>query len=117
MITNRSFIPNDDDNNQTPQEFRLLPRYSELVARAVGGDREALGALRNEHAANVRKLVSERVPDALFWEDACQEVWLAVIEEIASYKGGSGRFKEFLLAIAEVTCRQFTSEWENERLR
>jgi len=124
MNTKRKFLPNDDERNQGQQqfrstegEFRLLPRYSELVARARRGDREALGALRNEHAANVRELVSERVPDALFRDDACQDVWLAVIQEIASYEGGSDRFKEWLLGIAERTCRQLTAEWENERLR
>lgn len=72
--------------------------FSGLVARAAGGDRDALGRIwRAEHPSLLRYL-RVRVGDRLA-EDVASAVWVDVARSLGRFHGGREEFRRWLFTI------------------
>lgn len=71
----------------------------ELVRRAQAGGEEAFGALMRHHYEPVFRLVNSMLRDEHAARDVCQEVWLAVWKNLASFRG-EAKFSTWVHPIA-----------------
>lgn len=74
-----------------------------LVARALGGDRDAFAALVRRYQRPVYGLACRMLGDATDAEDAAQETFVRAYTRLGSYRP-NGRFGSWLLAIAAHWC-------------
>ncbi|HEX5501956.1 MAG TPA: sigma-70 family RNA polymerase sigma factor [Thermomicrobiales bacterium] len=74
-----------------------------LVARALGGDRDAFAALIRRYQRPVYGLAYRMLGDAADAEDAAQETFVRAYTRLDSYRP-NGRFGSWLLAIAAHWC-------------
>jgi RNA polymerase sigma-70 factor (ECF subfamily) len=77
----------------TPQAER------ELVLRAQGGNEDAFGTLMRTHYEPVFRLVNSMLRDEHSARDVCQEVWLTVWKNLASFRG-EAKFSTWVHPIA-----------------
>ncbi len=80
--------------------------HAELVERAVGGDRAALGDLLLAHFDGLERHVSAKLPDDVRGlvapDDVVQETLVQAIRGIHGFRAqGSGSFRNWLWAIAD----------------
>jgi RNA polymerase sigma factor (sigma-70 family) len=75
------------------------PDSPELVHR-LGSDPDAFEAFYRRHVADVGRFVARRVPDPHTAADVTAEVFLAVIDGAARYRGGPGGARGWLFGIA-----------------
>jgi DNA-directed RNA polymerase specialized sigma24 family protein len=83
----------------------------DLVARARGGDEEALRALLERHEARIRRRVDRNLPPPLRRRvsvaDVVQETWLVAFRRIADFEDrGDGAFEAWLAGIADLKLRE-----------
>jgi RNA polymerase sigma-70 factor, ECF subfamily len=71
----------------------------ELVARAQTGNEEAFGTLMRSHYEPVFRLVNSMLRDEHSARDVCQEIWLTVWKNIASFRGDA-KFSTWVHPIA-----------------
>lgn len=77
---------------------------SELVARAVAGDRTALEALLRAHARDVAALC-HHVAGPADARDAAQESLERIVRELARFDATRGGFRGWALTVARNVCR------------
>jgi len=70
-----------------------------ILARAVGGDREAFAELVGMHERAVRAFLSRLLGDVHAADDVAQEVFIDCYRRLASYRG-EGSFRGWLFAAA-----------------
>ena len=75
------------------------PDPPELVRR-IGSDPDAFEAFYRRHVADVGRFVARRVTDPHTAADVTAEVFLAVIDAAAGYRGGPGGARGWLFGIA-----------------
>ena len=75
------------------------PSDDTLVRRALAGDEEAFAALHARWSARLLRFAMKRLADPHDAEDAVQEVFLALLQSLPSYRGDS-RFSTWLFGVA-----------------
>lgn len=98
--------------------YSIPPAYArlsdlDLVGRAKAGDRRALDALVERHAARVSKLASQLLSDMEDARDAAQESLLKLSTRLRQFRGDC-QFSTWLHRIVVNTCRDLG---ERQRLR
>jgi len=73
---------------------------SDLVARAQGGDVDAIGALYDEHHVSIFRYVWLRVGDRHLAEDLTGDVFLRMLDALPSYRSVGLPFRAWLYRIA-----------------
>jgi len=73
---------------------------STLIARAKGGDTEAISSLYERYAAQIRRYITSRVGDPVLAEDICGDVFVKVLESIDRYEDRGWPFSAWLYRIA-----------------
>lgn len=81
----------------------LTPTDEELVARTLAGDRRAFRALTERHYTPVRRLCQSILRQAEDAEDATQEVFLRVYQNLGQY-AGRGAFGAWLRRLTYNHC-------------
>jgi RNA polymerase sigma factor (sigma-70 family) len=76
----------------------------DLVARAVGGDRDAFAALLRRHYDRIHRVAWRFTGSRADAEDVAQEVCCALVEKIGSFRG-EARFTTWLIGIVVNACR------------
>ncbi len=76
----------------------------ELVRRAQGGDRDALGALLSRYASDVYSLC-HHVAGPRDGRDAAQQALEKIVARFDRYRTDKGPFRTWALAVARNTCR------------
>ncbi|MEM9075323.1 MAG: RNA polymerase sigma factor [Myxococcota bacterium] len=76
----------------------------ELARRAQGGDRDALAALLERHAADIYKLC-HHVAGPNDGKDAAQQSLEKMVLRIKNYDPKKGAFRTWALTVARNTCR------------
>lgn len=71
----------------------------ELVQRARAGEEQAFGTLMRTHYEPVFRLVNSIIRDEHSARDVCQEVWLTIWKNIASFRG-EAKFSTWVHPIA-----------------
>jgi RNA polymerase sigma-70 factor (ECF subfamily) len=71
----------------------------ELVQRAQSGNEEAFGTLMRSHYEPVFRLVNSMLRDEHSARDVCQEIWLTVWKNLASFRGDA-KFSTWVHPIA-----------------
>jgi RNA polymerase sigma-70 factor, ECF subfamily len=71
----------------------------ELVDRARSGNEDAFGMLMRSHYEQVFRLVNSMLRDEHSARDVCQEIWLTVWKNIASFRGDA-KFSTWVHPIA-----------------
>ena len=71
----------------------------ELIARAQAGNEDAFGTLMRSHYEPVFRLVNSMLRDEHSARDVCQEIWLTVWRNIASFRGDA-KFSTWVHPIA-----------------
>ncbi len=71
----------------------------ELVARARQGNEEAFGTLMRSHYDPVFRLVNSMLRDEHSARDVCQEIWLTVWKNLATFRGDA-KFSTWVHPIA-----------------
>jgi RNA polymerase sigma-70 factor (ECF subfamily) len=83
-----------------PDAVEITPEAErELVARAQAGNEDAFGTLMRSHYEPVFRLVNSMLRDEHSARDVCQEIWLTVWKNIASFRGDA-KFSTWLHPIA-----------------
>jgi len=85
-----------------------------LAARARDGDRLALEALVERHAAGVRRLSGYLLSDQQDAEDAAQEALAKLCSRIDQFRGES-RFSTWLYSLVANTCRDLAERQRRRR--
>jgi RNA polymerase sigma-70 factor (ECF subfamily) len=85
-----------------------------LAARARDGDRLALEALVERHAAGVRRLAGYLLSDQQDAEDAAQEALAKLCTRIDQFRGES-RFSTWLYSLVANTCRDMGERQRRRR--
>ena len=87
-----------------PMSLSDLPKAAEpesvLIARAKAGDAEAISALYERYAPQIRRYIAARVGDPLQAEDICGDVFVKVLESIERYEDRGWPFSAWLYRIA-----------------
>src|SRR5436190_1604661 len=78
----------------------------ELVKRAQGGDREALGVLWDELTPKLFGYLVNTTKSKVLAEDLLQAVWLHAIEGLPKFEFRGIAVSAWLFAIARNECRQ-----------
>jgi len=85
----------------------MNPRQElDLVARAQGGDREALGALWDELTPKLFGYLVNVTGDRSLAEDLLQSTWLNAINALPNFRERGQGIAPWLFAIARNECRQ-----------
>jgi RNA polymerase sigma-70 factor, ECF subfamily len=71
----------------------------EFVQRAQAGDEDAFGTLMRSHYEPVFRLVNSMLRDEHSARDVCQEIWLTVWRNLASFRG-EAKFSTWIHSIA-----------------
>ena len=87
-----------------------------LVQAAVGGDRQAYGALYDRYAHLVRAVCYDRTGDVTQSEDLCQEVFLTAYRGLGRLRKPE-QFAAWLIAITKLTCRNWVRLSRRQRGR
>lgn len=74
-------------------------RERDLVTRAQGGNEDAFGTLVRHHYEPVFRLVNSIIRDEHAARDVCQEIWISIWKNLASFRGDS-KFSTWLHPIA-----------------
>ena len=77
-----------------------MQREKELVRRAQQGDREAFAVLYEEHFEGIYRYIFVRIRDQAEAEDLTQQVFLAALEALPSYRWRGVPFSSWLFRIA-----------------
>lgn len=77
-----------------------MQRERELVRRAQQGDREAFAVLYEEHFEGIYRYIFVRIRDQAETEDLTQQVFLAALEALPSYRWRGVPFSSWLFRIA-----------------
>jgi RNA polymerase sigma-70 factor (ECF subfamily) len=85
-----------------------------LAVRAKDGDRRALEALVERHAAGVRRLTSYLLADTQDAEDAAQEALAKLCTRIGQFRG-EARFQTWLHSLVANTCRDMADRQRRRR--
>ncbi|MBI5691717.1 MAG: sigma-70 family RNA polymerase sigma factor [Verrucomicrobia bacterium] len=83
----------DDATEYTPELER------ELIRRAQAGDEEAFGTLMRTHYEPVFRLVHSILRDEHSARDVCQEVWITIWRNLATFRGDA-KFSTWVHPIA-----------------
>jgi RNA polymerase sigma-70 factor (ECF subfamily) len=101
------------------KELRMNPRTEPRV-RSIGTDPVAFTQFYRAHVDEVTRFVARRVADPQLAADLTAEVFLAVIEAAAHYRGSSGGPRTWLYGIARnviaAEFRRSTREHRAERM-
>jgi RNA polymerase sigma-70 factor (ECF subfamily) len=81
------------------------PTDAELVARAGAGDREAFVAIYQRHHAGLYRFARAMTGSTAIAEDVTQEVFLALIGDLARYDPSRAGLATYLYAIARNVSR------------
>jgi RNA polymerase sigma-70 factor (ECF subfamily) len=94
-----------------------MPRSGEtdLVGRAVRGDREAFQTLYRKHHPQVCSIVSHRVRDRDDAQDLVQTVFVRAFTNLRSFREDAA-FSTWLFRIAINTCNSFARSWWMRRV-
>jgi RNA polymerase sigma-70 factor (ECF subfamily) len=79
---------------------------AELVDRARGGDRDALGQVWDEVSPKLFGYLVNVLRNKTVAEDVFQNTWLKVVEALPKYQQRGVRFSAWLFAIARNECGQ-----------
>lgn len=83
-----------------PELAELTPELErDLVSRAQAGNEDAFGSLVRHHYEPVFRLVNAIIHDEHAARDVCQEIWLSIWKNLASFRGES-KFSTWLHPIA-----------------
>lgn len=85
-----------------------------LAVRAKDGDRRALEALVERHAAGVRRLTAYLLADTQDAEDAAQEALAKLCTRIGQFRG-EARFQTWLHSLVANTCRDMADRQRRRR--
>jgi RNA polymerase sigma-70 factor (ECF subfamily) len=77
---------------------------SELVERALSGDREAFGMLLDRHYGRMYRMAYRIVGSAAEAEDIAQDVCLRLVDRLAHFRSRS-RFSTWLASVVINACR------------
>ena len=77
-----------------------------LVARAVGGDRDAFGTLLQRHYNRIHGLAWQLTGSRADADDIAQDVCCTLVEKIATFRG-EAKFTTWLCGIVFNACRDF----------
>lgn len=77
---------------------------TDLIAAAVGGDREALGALLRRHYDHIHALAWQLTGSRTDADDIAQDVCCTLVEKLATFRG-EARFTTWLCGIVYNACR------------
>jgi RNA polymerase sigma factor, sigma-70 family len=75
----------------------------ETIARAVGGDAAAIGALYQQYTPQLRRYLVGRCGSA-DTDDLISEVWLRVLRRLPAYEERGYPFSAWLYRVAECRC-------------
>jgi len=91
-----------------------------LLAKVASGDRDALRKIFMKHETKVFAYIRKKLKPKESAEDACQEVFLRLLENASKFKKRPSKFKEgnadfssLLFGIAENVLREF---WRHEKM-
>lgn len=79
----------------------------EVIARAVGGDAEAFGAIVTAYADLTLRVAAAMLPDVASVEDAAQEAWVDVWHGLPGFRLGQP-FRPWLVTVVANRCRKQT---------
>jgi RNA polymerase sigma-70 factor, ECF subfamily len=88
-----------------PVEEALEPSDPELVERARGGEREAFGLLYRRHQTQVYRFARSMTGSAALADDIVQDVFLALMRDLARYDVSRAPLKTYLFGIARNLAR------------
>lgn len=90
----------------------------ELVRRAQGRDREALGALYEQYFERVHRYARARLRDVAEAEDVTEEVFVKMLDNISSFQWREVSFASWLLRIAHnvIIDRSRRQAYQRQRL-
>ena len=86
--------------------YMTATEEAELVEKARGGDRDALGLLWDEVSPKLFGYLVNVCRDKTVAEDVFQNTWLKAVEALPKYQQRGIRFSAWLFAIARNECRQ-----------
>src|SRR5438132_1094127 len=75
-------------------------REGALIARAKGGDADAISALYERYAPQIQRYIAARLGDPIQAEDVCADVFVKVLESLARYEDRGWPFSAWLYRIA-----------------
>lgn len=81
-------------------EPRAVEPESVLIERAKGGDGDAISALYERYATQIRRYITSRVGDPALAEDICGDVFVKMLESISRYEDRGWPFSAWLYRIA-----------------
>ncbi len=93
-------MPNEKVANEPAQDKHEAMEEEHLVARAQGGDLEAIGELYDQHHVSVLKYTWSRVADRETAEDLTGEVFLRMVRALPKYRRTKIPFRAWLYRIA-----------------
>lgn len=93
-------MPNDNLTKGPAQGEHEPVEVEDLVARAQGGDLEAIGELYDQHHVSVLKYTWSRVGDRETAEDLTGEVFLRMVRALPKYRRTQIPFRAWLYRIA-----------------
>ena len=79
-----------------------MPQFNspDLVARAQKGNAEAMGMLYEQHHQSIYRYLVYRLNDSHVAEDLTSEVFLKMVQFIASYRATNATFRAWLFQVA-----------------
>jgi len=90
---------------------------SDLVRRATGGDREALGALLARHQDAAYALALALTGEGTDAEDACQDAFVRALLGVRAYAPERGSFRAWLLSIVRAAALDLVRSRRSRRAR
>jgi RNA polymerase sigma-70 factor, ECF subfamily len=87
-----------------------------LIDLAKAGDREALQALYERHAARVLAITRRLVEDDSLAEDLAQEAWIRAFKGLATYRSDA-RFSSWLYRVAVNTALRGRHQFRRRQAR
>ncbi|HMO56682.1 MAG TPA: sigma-70 family RNA polymerase sigma factor [Roseiflexaceae bacterium] len=90
------------DEGTTPNiaHDRRSMSEAELIERAKAGSADAIGALYERYAPQLRRYIAARIGDPQLAEDVCNDVFVKVIEDLDRYEDRGWPFSAWLYRIA-----------------
>lgn len=85
---------------QAPDEQADLAEEAARIARAQGGDEEAVGALYDAHHTRVFRYLWSRLGDQRLAEDMSGDVFIRMVAALPRYRAGEVPFRGWLYRIA-----------------